>query len=234
MLAGGRPRDVPRPLGGVRLEKEQANPFYLPFPGWLREVTVVGPIQIRVQFFLGAQENRTVRNAGQELIAGIFDDGCRSGKTVSGIRPLLDGLLAPELPHGTVGCVLVVDPKRELWDVVADRGARLIDIGTDGGPAVNLMAGDEWDVTADIAAGRYLAAAERILVRSASLTRLSPANALAGRPSGGHNQYWQTDGARMATTAVALTLALLDRSADLFVEQFGVGVEPGCLLPTQG
>ena len=139
-----------------------------------------------------------------------------SGKTVSGIRPLLDGLLAPELPDGTVGCVLVVDPKRELWDIVAGRGARRIDIGTDGGPAVNLMAGDDWDVTDDIAAGRYLAAAERILVRSASLTRLSPANALAGRPSGGHNQYWQTDGARMATTGVALTLALLDRSGDLF------------------
>lgn len=139
-----------------------------------------------------------------------------SGKTMSGIRPLLDGLLAPDLPDGTVGCVLVVDPKREPWDVVADQGPRLNDIGADGDPAVNVMAGADWDITADIAAGRSLAAAERLLMRSASLTPLNPANALAGRPSAGHNQYWQTDGARTATMAVALTLALLDRSADLF------------------
>ena len=139
-----------------------------------------------------------------------------SGKTMSGVRPLLDALLAPGLPDGTVGCVLVVDPKRELWDVVRDRGARRIDIGGAGGPAVNLMSGDAWDVTADVAAGRYLAAAERVLVRSASLAPLSPANALAGRPSGGYSQYWQTDGARMALTATALTMALLEEGKALF------------------
>ena len=150
-----------------------------------------------------------------------------SGKTMSGVRPLLDALLAPGLPDGTVGCVLVVDPKRELWDVVRDRGGRLIDFGAAGGPAVNLMSGDAWDVTADVAAGRYEVAAERVLVRSASLERLSPANALAGRPSGSNSQYWETDGARMATTAVALTLALLDKSEEVFA---GGGTPPLAVL----
>ena len=139
-----------------------------------------------------------------------------SGKTMSGIKPLLNALTAPDLPDGTVGCVLVVDPKKELWDAVSERGARLIDVGARGGPVVNLMAGDQWDVTGEIAAGRYLEAAERILIRSASLTVQSPANVLAGRPSGGRNQYWQTDGARMARTALALTLAMLDNSQALF------------------
>ena len=139
-----------------------------------------------------------------------------SGKTMSGIKPLLNALLAPDLPDGTVGCVLVVDPKRELWDAVADRGARLIDVGGGGGSAVNLMAGEDWDIAEDMAQGRYLEAAERILIRSASLTPQSPANALAGRPSGAHNQYWQSDGARMARTGLGLTLALLDNSKLLF------------------
>ena len=146
-----------------------------------------------------------------------------SGKTMSGIKPLLNAVSAPDLPDGTVGCVLVVDPKKELWESVSDRGARLIDVAGGGGTAVNLMAGDHWDVTRDIASGRYLEAAERILIRSASLTTQSPANALAGRPSGGHNQYWQTDGARMARTALALTLAMLDNSEALFA---GAGEAP--------
>ena len=42
-----------------------------------------------------------------------------SGKTISGVKPLLNALLAPDLPDGTGWCVLVVDPKRELWDAVA-------------------------------------------------------------------------------------------------------------------
>ena len=84
-----------------------------------------------------------------------------SGKTMSGIRPLLTALTAPDLPDGTVGCVLAVDPKKELWDTVADRGARLIDVGARGRTVVNLMAGEQWYVTGDIEAERYLEAAER-------------------------------------------------------------------------
>ena len=56
-----------------------------------------------------------------------------SGKTMSGIQPVLRALTAPDLPHGTVGCVLVVDPKQELWDIVDSRGARLLDIDGRGG-----------------------------------------------------------------------------------------------------
>ena len=144
-----------------------------------------------------------------------------SGKTASGALPAAAATLDPNNP---VGCVLVVDPKREIGPEL-DRlaGACGASVRTfapragAGGPALDLMRGPEWSLDADLEAGRCLSAAQKILLRAASLSPGNPAAALAGRGLEGlRDPYWPMEGARMAKTAVALALTALRRRAELF------------------
>ena len=144
-----------------------------------------------------------------------------SGKTASGALPAAAAALDPNNP---VGCVLVVDPKREIGPEL-DRlaGACGASVRTfapkagAGGPALDLMRGPEWSLDADLEAGRCLSAAQKILLRAASLSPGNPSAALAGRGLEGlRDPYWPMEGARMAKTAVALALTALRRRAELF------------------
>ena len=144
-----------------------------------------------------------------------------SGKTASGALPAAAATLDPNNP---VGCVLVVDPKREIGPEL-DRlaggcGASVRTFAPKagaGGPALDLMRGPEWSLDADLEAGRCLSAAQKILLRAASLSPGNPAAALAGRGLEGlRDPYWPMEGARMAKTAVALALTALRRRAELF------------------
>ena len=150
------------------------------------------------------------------LILG--ETGC--GKTQSGILPAVGALFDPNNP---VGCALVVDPKREI-DAVLRRLSAAAGIRVQlfkpradgGGPTLNLMRGPSWSLKADMAEGRYLTAARKILVRSSSLSNISPGGSLAGRMPRHDEPYWPAEGARMGLDVLALTLMLLHKRKEVF------------------
>ena len=65
-----------------------------------------------------------------------------------------------------------------------------------------------------MAAGRFKTAARKILLRSASLAPGSPAATLDGAPARARDPYWENEGAKMALTVVATTLALMRAGND--------------------
>ena len=144
-----------------------------------------------------------------------------SGKTVSGVMPVLKAILTPD---SGVGCALVIDPKRELLPLVRREtdGARTIRAGSPGCPrsVLNLMGSSEWELDADLEAGRMQDAARKILVRSATLATESPARIWAGLSTADPNTaYWQQEGGTLASVALALTLAIVRRAPDIFAGQ---------------
>ena len=136
-----------------------------------------------------------------------------SGKTVSGVLPVAGAVMAPE--NRTVGCALIIDPKREIKPYVKQLqhdGVTVHDIDVESGnkrPVLNLMAGDTLSVDEDLEHGRFLEAARKILIRSASLSPTSPARVLAGLPGNRRDGYWESEGSRLAMTVTALALLII-------------------------
>ena len=152
-----------------------------------------------------------------------------SGKTLSGILPVVGAIMAPE--NRAVGCALIIDPKREIkpcMDKMRHSGITLhhIDIHRERQrPALNLMAGDKLSVAADLAGDRFLEAARKILIRSASLSMVSPARVLAGQAANSRDDpYWDSHGARLAVTLLALVLLALKYRRTLFGSDSGTGL----------
>ena len=143
-----------------------------------------------------------------------------SGKTLSGILPVVGGIMAPE--SRTVGCALIIDPKREIKSYVEKmrhNGFTLydIDIHQERQRAVlNLMAGEKLSVKSEFADDRFLEAARKILIRSASLSTVSPARVLAGQVNHDGDPYWDTEGSSFAVTILALVLLVLKHRHTIF------------------
>lgn len=141
-----------------------------------------------------------------------------SGKTASGVMPLLRSMLAPD---SGVGCALVIDPKRELLAAARALGpdVRLIEAGAQGRPGsvLNLMASPEWALRGDLDAGRPQDAARKILVRSATLATETPARIWAGLGTADpRTAYWQQEGGTLAASALALALAVTHQRSRIF------------------
>ena len=129
-----------------------------------------------------------------------------SGKTASGIMPVLASILRDE---SNVSSGLIVDPKHELLRVVrslAGPGVR-VQLLRPGVDSLNLMAGP-LSVADDVAAGRWMTAARKMLARSSGFA-LSGARMLAGKAATSPiNAFWELEGARCAQSALALSLLI--------------------------
>ena len=129
-----------------------------------------------------------------------------SGKTQSAILPMLSAILPPSAP---VSCALVIDPKHELLPAVermADPSVRVrrLQPGVD---TLDLMAGSR-SVAGDVAAGRWMTAARKMLVRSSGFAH-SAARVLAGKvASSPRNLFWEAQGSQYAVAALAFSLFL--------------------------
>ena len=147
-----------------------------------------------------------------------------SGKTVSGIRPIVNALFDAD---NRVGCALVIDPKRDIEPLLPalstdGTAVRTLDVRADGGTWIlNLMAGAH-SIADDLEHDRVLTAAKKILVRAASLVPKHPAKSLTGAPNRSYDPYWEKEGARMAQAALAITLLVLHRRDRLFGPQMAV------------
>ena len=143
-----------------------------------------------------------------------------SGKTSSGILPVVGSIMAPG--NRTVGCALIIDPKREIKPQVEKlrhESISLYDINIrqeKKRPVINLMAGENLSVDSDLAEDRFLEAARKILIRSASLSPTSPARVLAGQANQHSDPYWDNDGSRLAVTILALVLLVLKNRHRIF------------------
>ena len=129
-----------------------------------------------------------------------------SGKTVSGILPVVSAIVQDEAP---VSCALVIDPKFELYLAIrsmAGPGVRVRLLHADK-DSLNLMTGPH-SIADDVAAGSWMSAARKILARASGFSA-SPARILAGKPPASpRNAFWEMEGSRLAQAVLAFTLLI--------------------------
>ena len=130
-----------------------------------------------------------------------------SGKTASCILPVVAAMA--RAPREGLGAALIIDPKLELarsLGVLAP--GRLHRVFVDE-TVLNLMAGPRWSIEEDLAAGRWLSAATRILSRAASLVPTSPARVLMEHEgTSGNADFFDREGTSLALAVLALVLLL--------------------------
>lgn len=132
-----------------------------------------------------------------------------SGKTVSGILPVVNGIIAsgPE----KVGAALIIDPKKEIYN--AFKGTKKIEKFDPSKSFLNMMQFD-WDLGKDIKRGKWKTVAEKIVKRAASLDKNSPAKILFGESVDNANAaFFMRQGSDFAISIIALMLMLLDQNA---------------------
>lgn len=137
-----------------------------------------------------------------------------SGKTASGVLPLAAALA--RTPR-RLACALVIDPKRELLGRLrqaAAPGVAVRALDADAMRGFRLMGAQEAGLREDMAAGRVLTAATKMLVRCSELAPNEALATLAGRPATGSDSYWPREGGRLAATVLALALTLMRRRPD--------------------
>lgn len=143
-----------------------------------------------------------------------------SGKTASGILPVIGSILDNSSP---IGCTFVIDPKKEIKTVLTDDAGQSnaeiheIDLNkTTGSYVLNLMAGQALTVEDDLTRDMVLTAAQKILKRAASLTLNNPADTLNGKLCTARDPYWSTEGCRLAVTILAFTLIVLQHRVTIY------------------
>ena len=153
-----------------------------------------------------------------------------SGKTVSGILPVVGSIMAPD--NRMVGCTLVIDPKHEIRQVIgqlAHPGITVndVDVECERRPVLNLMDGYGASLAPALDDEQYLEAARHILIRSASLSPLSAARALTDTRVADRDIYWAGEGARLAQTVLGLTLLILTNRRRLYGDNEATGLIRG-------
>ena len=141
-----------------------------------------------------------------------------SGKTASGIMPMVNGMLSPQ---SGLGCALVIDPKRELLPAIRERAddVRLIEPSGPGrrNAVLNLTAGASASLDEDLESGRYQEAARHVLIRSADLATRTPISVWAGlSPGSERHAYWDHEGGSLAALAVSITLMVIAKRREIF------------------
>lgn len=145
-----------------------------------------------------------------------------SGKTRSGILPVVKAVVetANESAKSPIGCMLVIDPKKEIGDYL-DVWARqkscenvkvhkLHENAKEGHSRIclDLMAYEE--LPKDFTDAHYIDRANAIFRMVASLIPNHAAGVLLNRTRGGNNDFWDQQGVQMASVLVAILMMLND------------------------
>ena len=136
-----------------------------------------------------------------------------AGKTASAVLPVLAA--AARAPAHTLGCTLVIDPKRELAPVLAHIAPGRVHHIRAENLRLNLMSGPRWSLDADLAAGRWTSAATRMLLRVHGFIPSSPLYTLAARPAPptSRDAFFDHQGTQLARDVLALVLAIVHPGA---------------------
>ena len=131
-----------------------------------------------------------------------------SGKTASVVLPVVAAMV--RAPREQVGGGLIIDPKGEIGPVlqaIASGRVRCLDAS---GLALDLMAGSRWSLHDALAAGHWLTAAERVLVRVDSFVPSSPVHVLGEHPIGDSNsEFFNREGTAFLLTVLAIVLMVI-------------------------
>lgn len=131
-----------------------------------------------------------------------------AGKSASVILPVVRALA--QTPLERVGVSLVIDPRHEIGPLLEcwapDRLQRLVpaDVG------LNVMSGPRWSLDGDLAAGRWLSAAHKIVLRTVAFVPTSPARVLTDHaPDGLSGEFFAREGTEFLLTMVAFLLMVI-------------------------
>ena len=134
-----------------------------------------------------------------------------SGKTASCILPVVAAMAAA--PRERLGAALIIDPKRELGRALEALAPERLHHVQARHAVLNLMAGGRWSLEDDLAAGRWVTAATRILCRAASFVPTSPARVLMDHERGSENgEFFDREGTSLALAVLAFVLLLTSRA----------------------
>ena len=134
-----------------------------------------------------------------------------SGKTASCILPVVAAMAAA--PPERLGAALIIDPKRELGPALEALAPERLHHVQAHDAVLNLMAGGRWSLEDDLAAGRWVTAATRILCRAASFVPTSPARVLMDHERGSSNaEFFDREGTSLALAVLAFVLLLTSRA----------------------
>ena len=130
-----------------------------------------------------------------------------SGKTLSFVLPLLCALV--RTPPGRFGGAFVVDPKRELGPVLERAVPGRVRLIQASDLVLNVMGGARRALESDLAAGRWLSAATRVVVRMTSFVPTSPAHVLVAHPvTDSNSEFFDREGTDLLVTVLACILML--------------------------
>ena len=135
-----------------------------------------------------------------------------SGKSASAVLPVCAAMA--QAPPGRVGAALIIDPKREAGPVLEALAPGRVRHVCAQGTVLNLMASPAWSLEADLAAGRWLGAATRVLLRVHSLIPATPARVLVEHAvSDGNQAFFDREGVELLRMVLAFVLMLTDGRA---------------------
>ena len=134
-----------------------------------------------------------------------------SGKTASCVLPMLAAMV--RAPGERLGSALIIDPKRELGPVLETLAPQRLRHITAGTAMINVMGGPRWSLDDDIAAGRWLSAAERIAHRVVSFVPSNTARVLEPHAVQSSNaEFFASEGTSFALAVLAFVLMLTSPS----------------------
>ena len=135
-----------------------------------------------------------------------------SGKSVSVVLPMVRAIVAA--PPDRVSASLVIDPKGEIGPMLAQLVPERVHYLRPGDAGLSLMSGSRWSLDADLAAGRWLAAATKIMLRVVSFVPSSPARVLIDHQEASLNaEFFAREGTSLLLTVLAFVLMVTQRDA---------------------
>lgn len=151
-----------------------------------------------------------------------------SGKTASVILPVVVAMI--RAPRERVGGGLIIDPKGEIGPVLQALAPERVKRLDASDLALDLMDGPRWSLDGDLAEGRWLTAAVRVLARVASLVPSSPVHVLGEHPIGDSNsEFFNREGTSLLLTVLAIVLMVIHPDTRCPSDFSGADADPGAL-----
>ena len=130
-----------------------------------------------------------------------------SGKSVSVVLPVVSAIV--QAPPDRVSASLVIDPKGEIGPLIERLVPERLQYLRPADAGLSLMTGPRWSLDADLAQGRWLAAATKILLRVVSFVPSSPARVLIDHQQDSLNaEFFAREGTSLLLTVLAFVLML--------------------------
>ena len=135
-----------------------------------------------------------------------------SGKSVSVVLPMVRAIVAA--PPDRVSASLVIDPKHEIGPMLAQLVPERVHYLRPAEAGLSLMAGPRWSLDADLAQGRWLGAATKIMLRVISFVPSSPARVLIDHQQDSLNsEFFAREGTSLLLTVLAFVLMVTKPNA---------------------